>query len=308
MKATLDQIMEGTLGGALVLMTVLALSWIAIRHRVSTNTGEGANEKPDATNLRTGEDRQVEEDEVKEGDKSDSKEPMPDWEAAHAAAESGDISTLRFLILERGLHVDAEDNYAMTLLQVASRHGHLEIVRFLIDNGAAVNAVEIDNRAALHFAVIRGHVPIVRFLLEHGANVSIRKRLGLTPLHVVAQSRQTDLVQDFLDHGADMEAPDDRGDTPLDWAISFGSGIMVQELLKRGAVLRSRDADGKRPMERAVRGWDLLKIDVLAKNGQHFPTNQRDMQRVMILYAMNERQTKDEATETSNDASAEPVH
>ena len=77
---------------------------------------------------------------------------------------------------------------------------------------------------------------------------------------------------------------------------------MVQELLRRGAILRARDADGKRQMERAVRGWDLLKVDVLAKNGQHFPTNQSDMQRGMMLYAMNRDQIKDERGRISHDA------
>ena len=174
---------------------------------------------------------------------------------------------------------DAEDNNTMTLLQVASRRGHLEIISFLIDNGAAINAVEIDNRAALHFAVIHGRLSIARCLLEPGADVHVRKRPGLTPLHALAQTSHTDLGKVRLRHGANMEAPDDRGNTPLDWAISFGSGVMVQAILDQEALLRKRDADGKTPMERAVRGWDLLKIDVLAKRGQSLPNNQRDMRR-----------------------------
>ena len=299
LKTMMHGSMGQALGGALLLLVIYALSWVAITRR-DWIIGEQCDESSDIADSKTTEPMKVEEKEREEDDKNEAQKTMSDWEAAHAAAESGDLSKLRFLIIECGLHVDAEDNHAMTLLQVASRHGHLEIVQFLIENGAAVNAVEIDSRAALHFAIIRGHVSIVRFLLEHGADVTLRKRLGLTPLHVVVQSWRTELVQVLLDHGADMEAPDDRGDTPLDWAITFGSGIMVQELLERGAILRSRDADGKTPMERAVRGWDVLKLDVLAKKGQHFPTNQRDMQRVMILYATKQGQTKDEKTDNAN--------
>ena len=102
------------------------------------------------------------------------------------------------------------------------------------------------------------------------------------------------LVQVLQDHSADIEALDGRGDSPLDWAITFGSDVMVQELQRQGAILRARDAGGKRVKERAVKGWDLLKVDILAKNGQHYPTNQKDMQRVMMLYAMNQGQIKDE--------------
>lgn len=297
MKATIGGDLSGVMRGILVLLVVLALSWAAVNHRVS-RIEQRHLESPAVADPTITETEGAEKEEQNEDENDEAQEPIPDWEAAHAAAESGDLSKIRFLILDRGLHVDAEDNHAMTLLQVASRHGHLEIVRFLIDNGATVNAVEIDSRSALHFATIRGHLSIVRFLLENKADVNLRKRLGLTPLHVVTQhSKQTDLVRVLLDHGADIEAPDDRGDTPLDWAITFGSGVMVQELLRQGAILRGRDADGKRPMERAVRGWDWLKVDVLAKNGQHFPANQKDMQRVMMLYEMNKDQIKDESGE-----------
>ena len=56
---------------------------------------------------------------------------MTEREAAHAAAESGTLTELRRLISERGVHVDAEVRYSMTLLQAASRQGHLDTNHFL---------------------------------------------------------------------------------------------------------------------------------------------------------------------------------
>ena len=293
--ATLDSALSGVFGAVLVLLLVLAVSALVIQ-RQSRSVRAPADEKSTVKSLKpkaleVNEEGKDERDEEIEGAKT-----LSDWEAAHAAAESGNLPELRRLIMERGVHVDAEDRYSMTLLQIASRHGHLNIVHFLIENNATVNATELDDRAALHFAVIRGHTSIARFLLEHGADVNLRKRLGLTPLHVVAQTSQIDLVEVLLEHGAEMEAPDDSFNTPLDWAITFGSGVMVQALLEKGAILRDRDSDGKRPMERAVKGWDVLKIDVLAKRGQPFPAHQKDMQRVLMLYAMSDGQIKDERT------------
>ena len=295
--ATLDNASSGVL----VLLVVLAVSVLVIQ-RKSSSARAPMHEEPTIEDLKPKEVEMVEEDNDERDAEIPDAKTLTEWEAAHAAAESGKLTELRQLVLERGVHVDAEDQYSMTLLQVASRHGHLDIVNFLIENNATVNATELDDRAALHFAVICGHTSIARFLLEHGADVNLRKRLGLTPLHVVAQTSHIDLVEVLLEHGAEMEAPDDNFDTPLDWAITFGSGVMVQALLEQGAILRDRDSSGKRPMERAVKGWDVLKIDVLAKKGQSFPTNQRDMQRVFMLYAMKDGQIKDERTKISSGA------
>ena len=293
--ATLDSALSGAFGAILILLLVLAVSMIVIQRQFSSVRAP-VNEKSTVKELKPKAVELIEEGKNERDEEIEGAKTLTEWEAAHAAAESGNLTELRGLILERGVHVDAEDRYSMTLLQVASRHGHLEIVHFLIENNAAVNATELDDRAALHFAVIRGHTSIARFLLEHGADVNLRKRLGLTPLHVVAQTSHTDLVKVLLEHGADMEGPDDNSDTPLDWAITFGSGVMVQALLEQGAILRDRDSDGKRPMERAIQGWDVLKIDVLAKKEQSFPADQKDMLRVMMLYAIRDGQIKDERT------------
>ena len=299
--ATLDHALSGAFEAVLVLLLVLAVSSIVIQRR-SRSVRAPMHEESTVEDPKPKEVEMLEEGKDERDEEIPDAETLTEWEAAQAAAESGNLAELRRLVLKCGVHVDAEDRYSMTLLQVASRHGHLNIVHFLIENNATVNATELDDRAALHFAVIRGHTSIVRFLLEHGADVNLRKRLGLTPLHVLAQTSHTDLIEALLEHGADMEAPDDNFNTPLDWAITFGSGVMVQALLERGAILRDRDSDGKRPMERAVKGWDVLKIDVLAKRGQPFPANQKDMQRVMMLYAVRDGQIRDGRTWTSSGA------
>lgn len=145
MKTIIGDALDGVIRGSLILLVVFPLSWVAINHRVKSVEPRKL-ESPALVDLTVTETERAKEEDQDENDNKEAREPIPDWEAAHAAAESGDLPKIRFFIHERGLHVDAEDNYAMTLLQVASRHGQLEIVKFLIDNGAAVNAVEIDRR------------------------------------------------------------------------------------------------------------------------------------------------------------------
>ena len=120
MKATIGGALDGIIRGLLVLLVVFSLSWVAINYRFSSNEQRKRESSAIADSTITETEGAEEEEQKGEDDNNEAREAMLDWEAVHAAAESGHLSKLRFLILERGLDVDAEDYYAMTLLQVAS--------------------------------------------------------------------------------------------------------------------------------------------------------------------------------------------
>ena len=52
----------------------------------------------------------------------------------------------------------------------AAFHGHLNVVKYLLRNGADIRA---GNDSALRMAIINGHLKIVKYLVEHGANVNV---------------------------------------------------------------------------------------------------------------------------------------
>ncbi|MEM2790511.1 MAG: ankyrin repeat domain-containing protein, partial [Thermofilaceae archaeon] len=60
-------------------------------------------------------------------------------------------------------------------LHKAVFRGHLEVARFLVENGADVNARNIDGMTPLHLAVFRGHLEVARFLVEKGADVNAER-------------------------------------------------------------------------------------------------------------------------------------
>lgn len=67
-------------------------------------------------------------------------------------------------------------------LHYAASKGSLAATRFLIQNGARVNAVDHRHRTALFYAAIRGQVKEVALLLSLGADRSIPDDAGLTPI------------------------------------------------------------------------------------------------------------------------------
>ena len=50
---------------------------------------------------------------------------------------------------------------------LASEKGHLEMVKYLVENGAEVNVTDELNRTALILASANGHLEIVRYLTKN---------------------------------------------------------------------------------------------------------------------------------------------
>ena len=59
----------------------------------------------------------------------------------------------------------------MTPLHAASLHGHKDVVKFLVQNGANLNSNDNWNCTALHNAAGAGHLQIVDLLCQAGANL-----------------------------------------------------------------------------------------------------------------------------------------
>ncbi|XP_046983414.1 BRCA1-associated RING domain protein 1-like [Schistocerca americana] len=105
----------------------------------------------------------------------------------------------------------------------AAEQGAVGELRALIAAGADVGARGGQwGWTALHWAASRGDVEVVRLLLEAGAAVDARDKDGWTPLHCAAAYRQAEVVAALLDAGADRGATGSGGETPLDLATQPG--------------------------------------------------------------------------------------
>jgi len=128
---------------------------------------------------------------------------------------------------------------ASTLLDSAER-GDLQGVRALVEGGAAINERSgLDGWTPLTGAAYGGHVAVVQFLLDHGAAPNPPGRVALsaytTPLNAAASGGHFEVVRLLLDRGVDVNLKDDSNCTALYWAANFGHVQIVRLLLERGA-------------------------------------------------------------------------
>ena len=91
---------------------------------------------------------------------------------------------------------------ANTALCYAAMHGHTEVLRFLLSQGAKVNAPNRDGATALMRAALSNELEPARILLANGASVKCKDNYGRTALMYAAMNGSYDVAQLLLQHHA----------------------------------------------------------------------------------------------------------
>ncbi|XP_072391834.1 uncharacterized protein [Diabrotica undecimpunctata] len=149
--------------------------------------------------------------------------------------------------------VDGRDEDGFTPLHLAVIAGNMQLVTFLLANGANVNAVDNEKHTVVHWAAVCGETAALRAVLAAGAHVSTPDVHGGYPLHYAAQmcggERDSNLglqvLQTLLQHPEiKVSVTDVDKREPLLWAASAGSAKAVLALIRAGANVEAADKDG----------------------------------------------------------------
>uniref|UniRef100_A0A8C5CDP8 cGMP-dependent protein kinase interacting domain-containing protein n=1 Tax=Gadus morhua TaxID=8049 RepID=A0A8C5CDP8_GADMO len=97
------------------------------------------------------------------------------------------------------------------------------------DLAAIINCSNADGITALHQACIDGSMEMVSFLLAQGAHVDQVDSEGWTPLHVAASGEHIEITDFLLQRGASLSAVNCDGDVPLDIAVDEATESLLQE-------------------------------------------------------------------------------
>ncbi len=167
------------------------------------------------------------------------------------------------LLIERGADLEAQDKFGNTALAIATvrdttdiveiltkagasavglekanflkaaERGNTDIVRYLLDAGVEVNAVDYAGKTALILASDRGHIDTVRFLIEAGADININH--SGTALTAAADGGHLEIVQMLIQSGANVNLKDPHsGSNAVDMAL-YRYPKIVELLQKAGA-------------------------------------------------------------------------
>ncbi|XP_018564508.1 uncharacterized protein LOC108905920 [Anoplophora glabripennis] len=183
------------------------------------------------------------------------------------------LNDLRFLVRKAGINITNESGD--TPLHNATANCHLNMTRFLIEQGADVNIGHSLGNTPLHVATIFCFSDILKCLVERDSandkddivDFNVRNNEGHTALYFAVESNTLDTVKYLVEKGADVTTSDIRGRTPLHIAVHECNLKTVAYLVTHGADVNVRDNKGHTPLYVAAVSCELDAVEYLVGHG-----------------------------------------
>ncbi|TDS17664.1 ankyrin repeat protein [Sphingobacterium paludis] len=188
-----------------------------------------------------------------------------------------DLSVTKYF-LNKGLSLEATDDYGRTAADYAAKLGDMELVQKLMDKGVRptdnalffaaqgsrqtsnglpvykhlIENLKLDPTASnkdgatiLHLLVRRPNIELINYLIAKGVDLQKADNEGNTILMNAAAGHDVDLVKLLLSKVENVNAQNDKGESALTRSIANGSAQIASVLLEHGADIHVLDKDEK---------------------------------------------------------------
>ena len=157
------------------------------------------------------------------------------WSILHDAAVAGDLAKVDELV-RGGCSVNATNELCVTLLQQAAFHGHINLIQWLLENGADASLTSngLHGGTALHHGARMGSVEAVRMLLTAPGRatwINLRDKRGLSALHYASIGGHMEVVVLLVEAGAKVDLLSTDGRTARQYWIYHQGHAIPQSLL-----------------------------------------------------------------------------
>ncbi|GFS99414.1 hypothetical protein NPIL_346171 [Nephila pilipes] len=200
------------------------------------------------------------------------------------------IEVVKLLLQDKNVLINDKGNDGFSLLHIAAQAGNLNIVKYLINQGADCkslnNYIDAFGQSLLHHAVLGGQNKILELLIDLKFDVNVSDRNDCKPIHVAAISGDKNALEILLQHGAYYNAAY-KGMTPLQLAAEKNNFSCVQLLMlikelfnavkhnnlseiekciSEGVILNVKSTDNVTPLHYACwKGYQDI-VNILLKN------------------------------------------
>ncbi|XP_062510650.1 transient receptor potential cation channel subfamily A member 1-like [Corticium candelabrum] len=204
--------------------------------------------------------------------------------ALHHAVSGGNVEVAK-LLLECGCKLLDEESSSESAFHLACSQGSLEMAKVIIENCSlpshdVLSSQDPSGQTPLHKAAIFNHTEMVKYLIDSGANINAVDKHGRTALLLAAQAGATECVRFLISNGADVQVRDMGLRNVLHVAIQFGhevAEVVLERVTATRELLDEHDAHGLTPLHYASKRGKLKPVQLMLelgatpnpKNNQH---------------------------------------
>lgn len=164
---------------------------------------------------------------------------------AHHLLNENAIKILKHLIA-KGLNIEIKDKDNASLLHYVNT---VEQAKILLDAGAKFDEKDIEGETVLHTFVYKFfyNKDILLYLLESGANVNAQNDNGDTPLHIAAKQDEHQSIEILIRLNANLDIKNNEGQSALDIAPreTYQYMIRLNEEIKRKSRLKMKELESR---------------------------------------------------------------
>ena len=187
----------------------------------------------------------------------------------HLAAFHGHLQILRYYIEEKNCPKGCRNRYRNTPLHRAARQGHLDVVKYLVEEKECDPMCVCNwGRTPLHNACRHNKLEVVKYLISlEMVDVNAKdKRYGSRPLDLAAQYGSMEIVKYMCQEKKCYDESRYKGvDTPLHFAAFGGRIDVVKYLINQKITCDVKGNRDRTPLHSACKGGNIEIVEYLMK-------------------------------------------
>ncbi|XP_067125162.1 serine/threonine-protein phosphatase 6 regulatory ankyrin repeat subunit B-like [Centruroides vittatus] len=185
----------------------------------------------------------------------------------HLATLRKDLEMLKFLV-EAGATINAQNHKGETPLHYVARDGDMQMIKYFYQHGADPNLCDINDRVPLHLAAENGHNSIIELLIEKfKASIFLRTKDGDTLMHIASKAGYPNTAMIFMKKGVPLHMPNKAGAKCLHTAALGGHVDVVRTLLQKGEQVDAKTNDNFTALHIAVQANQPQVVEILLGYG-----------------------------------------
>lgn len=179
------------------------------------------------------------------------KDDFGEWELAHIAAEYGHLNILKWLV-EQGEDAGHTNKKGYTVLQVAAQNGHLNVIQWLVEQGSDIQQTDDYDRNLVGLAAKSGHLDVIKWLHQKGCDIHHCNGSDQNAFLFAAKAGELEVMKWLAEQGSDIQHTTTWDANALTYAAEYGHLDVAEWLIEKGCDLNIVDENGNSSIYWAV--------------------------------------------------------